>query len=114
MLLLKGATTAMISRKAASPLLAALGQRKSSLMVVGRTFHTPALGSRVIYPSIQGLLVPGFGEKRTFSTNVAVDNDGANRRILGTVTRTLQQLDSSVVMKIEEELKEVDKDADGL
>jgi hypothetical protein len=115
MILLKGATTAMISRKAASPLLTALGGRGSSMMVVARTFHTPALvGSRAMSPPIQRFLVPSFGEKRTVSTNVTAAIDGTNLRILGTVTRTLQQLDSSVVMKIEEELKEVDKDADGL
>jgi hypothetical protein len=39
--------------------------------------------------------------------------DSPSKNKMGTVTRMLQHLDISVVRKIEEELREVDRDADG-
>jgi hypothetical protein len=55
--------------------------------------------------------------KRTFSTSLATQTLLSNTvdLNLGTVTRTrtLKQLDASVVKMIEAELKEVDTDADG-
>jgi hypothetical protein len=53
--------------------------------------------------------------KHTFSTHVSQTNDIADKpvRNLGTVTRSLEQLDTSVVKMIEAELREVDTNKDG-
>jgi hypothetical protein len=100
MIAIKGATRALSSRHAVSPLLPR----------AGRALHSKNMAlNRVLSPVIPDFLVSQ--EKRPFSTSTIADSPSQNK--MGTVTRMLQNLDISVVRKIEEELREVDTDADG-
>ena len=106
MIALRGTTRSAVTTKVASFLA-----KNSAASIKTTSYLLP----KVAQPKLQELLVPTTS--RTFSTNfistshVSLAPDST--RSLGTVTRTLKALEASVVKKIEAELTDVDKDADG-